>query len=278
MKYKLICTDMDGTLLNEQHEINEETKETLMEAHKKGIIIAITTGRLFASAKAYSDLIGFKTPIIASNGAYIRESDSDKCIFNSIFSNDEILMIYDIIKKNNLSSIFYTHNAAISEKPLPPNHPYIANNKVLSLNNRIEFCIGKDILQSFKKYDGEISKVICIENDVNKHDTLFKVKDELKSMGCFEVVSSGPNNFEVMKKGTSKGNAVKELALSLNIKRDEIICLGDNENDLSMIKYAGLGIAMGNACELLKKEADYITDTNINSGVAKAIKKWCFEE
>ena len=97
-------------------------------------------------------------------------------------------------------------------------------------------------------------------------------------MGCFEVVSSGPNNFEVMKKGTSKGNAVKELALSLNIKRDEIICLGDNENDLSMIKYAGLGIAMGNACELLKKEADYITDTNINSGVAKAIKKWCFEE
>ena len=278
MKYKLICTDMDGTLLNDKHEISKDNKEALKKAHEQGIVIALTTGRLFASAKAYSDMLGFKVPIIASNGAYIRESDNDKYIFSSTLTNDEVLKIYEILKKNNLSSIFYTHNAAISEKPLPKNHPYIANNKILSINNQIKFCINENMTESFKKYDGEISKAICIVNNKEKLDTLFKVKEELKSMNCFEVVSSNPNNFEIMKKGTSKGKAVKELASILNIKQNEIISFGDNENDLSMIKYAGLGIAMGNASNLLKDNADYITDSNINSGVAKAIKKWCLEE
>lgn len=274
MKYKLICTDMDGTLLNNNHEISIENKKALTAAFNKGVTVALTTGRLFASAKAYSDLLGFKVPIIASNGAYIRDSDSDKCIFSSNFTYSEVMEIYEILKRNNLSSIFYTYNAAISEKPLPKNHPYIANNKVLSLNDQIQFCIGEDMESAFKKYDGYISKAICIENDINNRDNLFKVKEEFKSMNNFEVVSSGPNNFEIMKKGVSKGNAVKELASLLNIDQKEVICFGDNENDLSMITYAGLGIAMGNGSDLVKQNADYITDTNQNSGVAKALEKF----
>lgn len=277
MKYKLICTDMDGTLLNDKHDISEENKSALIKAHNKGIAIAITTGRLFTSARAYSDLIGFNVPIIAANGAYIRDSDKDSCIFNCSFSYDELLFIYDTLKKNNLPSIFYTHDTAISEKPLANDHPYVIHNKMMP-DYKINFCIKEDIKELLHKYSNEISKVICIENNTEKHDTLLKVKEELKSTNLFEVVSSSSNNFEVMKKGISKGNAVKELAKSLNIDRSEIICFGDNENDLSMIKYAGLGVAMGNACQLLKDNADYITDTNINSGVAKALKKWCFED
>ncbi len=277
MKYKLICTDMDGTLLNDKHDISEENKSALIEAHNKGITIAITTGRLFTSARAYSDLIGFDVPIIAANGAYIRNSDNDSCIFNCAFSYDELLLIYNTLNKNNLPSIFYTHDTAISEKPLDNNHPYVIHNKMMP-NYKINFCIKKDIKELLHKYSTEISKVICIENNAENYDILLKVKEELKSTNLFEVVSSNSNNFEVMKKGISKGNAVKELAKSLNIDRSEIICFGDNENDLSMIKFAGLGVAMGNACQLLKDNADYITDTNINSGVAKALKKWCFED
>ncbi|MFU0825856.1 MAG: hypothetical protein ACFWTK_12930 [Clostridium sp.] len=77
-----------------------------------------------------------------------------------------------------------------------------------------------------------------------------------------------------MKKGISKGNAVKILAEFYGLKREEVICIGDGENDLSMIKYAGLGIAMGNAPDYVKKEADYITETNDEDGVAKAIEKF----
>ena len=110
-----------------------------------------------------------------------------------------------------------------------------------------------------------------------KLNDLFKAKEELKKYEDLEVVSSSPSNFEVMNKGTSKGRAVKVLADILNINREEVMCLGDSENDLSMIEFAGLGVAMGNAEEFLKEKADYITDTNENDGVAKAIEKFILE-
>ena len=94
----------------------------------------------------------------------------------------------------------------------------------------------------------------------------------------FEVVSSGEDNVEIMKKGSSKGEAVKILAQKLNIKREEIICIGDNENDISMIKFAGLGIAVANGIDELKRQANYVTDTNMNSGVAKAIHKFILKK
>jgi hypothetical protein len=88
------------------------------------------------------------------------------------------------------------------------------------------------------------------------------------------VVSSYSNNFEVMSKGISKGNAVSILSDMLGIERENVMCIGDSENDLSMIKFAGLGVAMGNAAECIKENADYITDINNEDGVAKAIEKF----
>ncbi len=96
-------------------------------------------------------------------------------------------------------------------------------------------------------------------------------------MNEFEVVSSHFDNFEVTGKGVSKGNAVKVLANYYGIDSEQVICIGDSENDLSMIKYAGLGIAMGNADENVKEAAKYITDNNNCDGVAKAIEKFVLE-
>ena len=89
-----------------------------------------------------------------------------------------------------------------------------------------------------------------------------------------EIVSSWDDKFEIMKKGSSKGEAVAQLAKYFNLKRDEIMCIGDSENDLSMIEYAGIGVAMGNAIDKVKKSAQYITASNTDSGVAKAIEKF----
>ncbi|MGL5244586.1 MAG: HAD-IIB family hydrolase, partial [Sarcina sp.] len=89
-----------------------------------------------------------------------------------------------------------------------------------------------------------------------------------------EVVSSSLNNFEIMAEGTSKGKAVKALAERLGVKREEIMCIGDSENDLSMIEYAGVGIAMGNALDMLKEKATFVTKSNNEHGVARAIEKF----
>lgn len=275
MKYKLICIDMDGTLLDDNHVISEENKKAIKEAHDRGVVIAVTTGRLFASASYYYGLLGIEGPIIASNGTYIRERSKDEFIYKDTFSLEESKDLYEILKRNGLTYYFYTYNTAIGSKALPLNHPYTSFNKKVAENLRVHFCINEDLLPFLKEYENEILKAIVLEE--KDKETLLKVKDSLKALDKFEVVSSGDNNFEIMKKGSSKGSAVERLAKSLNIKQEEIICIGDNENDLSMIRYAGLGIAMGNGVELLKNEANYITDTNVNSGVGKAIRKFVLD-
>ena len=113
-----------------------------------------------------------------------------------------------------------------------------------------------------------IGKCIIIELNTKK---LKKIRENLIKKGNYEITQSGRYALEVNNKGVSKGRAVKALAEEYKIKREEIICIGDNENDLSMITYAGLGVAMGNAIDSLKEKADYITESNDKNGVAKVI-------
>lgn len=273
MSIKLICIDMDGTLLNSKHEISEKNKAAIRMATEKGVKIAITTGRLFTSARLYANMLGIKAPIISSNGAFIREKDEDRVIYKSVLSQDELLDIYNVIKKYDLLTYFNMPNTIISERPVPSEHSYkIMNSKTKNEEDKVKFIENVDLKEIFKQYDGQILKAICIEEE--DKEKLNRAKQELSQLGKFEVVSSWANNFEIMAKGTSKGNAVKHLAEILGIKQEEVMCIGDSENDLSMITYGGVGVAMGNALEILKAEAQFVTDTNEEDGVAKAIEKF----
>lgn len=275
LKYKLICIDMDGTLLSDKHEVPELNRKMIKEATKQGVRVAITTGRIFTSAKRYSDLIGTDTPIIASNGAYIREKDNDEVIYESNLSKEQFYKILEVIKKYNLNVYFNTCDTMITESVIPENHAYKTMDADLAEEYKIKFKENAEFDKVFDEFNGKILKAICIE-DQNK-EALNKAKEEMQKYDDLEVVSSWHNNFEVMPKGTSKGNAVKILAQMLGIDREEVICIGDSENDLSMIKYAGLGVAMGNALDIVKENADYITDTNSEAGVGKVIQKFILE-
>jgi Cof subfamily protein (haloacid dehalogenase superfamily) len=270
MKYKLICTDMDGTLLDENHNVSEENREALKKATELGVKVAITTGRLFTSARHYSEIIGVMAPIISANGAYIREKDRDEVIYESTLNRKQFQSIVDVVKKYELRIYFNTHDTIITEEELPENHTYNIMNKAIEEDKKIKIDVVGNFNESFQKYESGILKAIMFGAD----EDLNKVRKELSEIGGFELVRSWKGNLEVMKEGTTKGNGVKILAEILGIKQEEIICIGDNENDLSMIKYAGLGVAMGNAEEFIKKQADYVTETNSNHGVAKVIEKF----
>lgn len=273
MKYKLICIDMDGTLLdNSAKNIPSENLEAIKLATEKGVMVAITTGRLFTSAKYFSDLIGVKTPVIASNGAYIREKDSDNVIAKFLLGEDNIKAILDILKEYNIRIFFNTVDTVITDKEVLPGNAYMEMNKDLPEEMRVKFFINSDLRGTALKYKKEILKCICI-NENGLHN-IEEIKNRLKNIDTIEVVSSNHNNFEIMNKGVSKGNAVETLANKNGILQEEIIAIGDGENDLSMIKYAGVGIAMGNSNDYIKSCADYVTDSNVNGGVGKAIKKF----
>lgn len=270
---KLICIDMDGTLLNSNHEVSERNKKALKKASELGVNIAITTGRLFCSARYYSDLIGIDTPVIASNGSYIKNKFNDTAILENPMPKDVAIEIYNIVKKHGLTVNFNSWDTLIREDFIPENHAYYIMNQDLPEEKRVKFLVCEDIIPTIEDFQGNILKGIVFEEGENK-DNLWAAKEELKNTfgDKLHVVSSGDNNFEVMMGNSSKGNAVAYLAESLGIKPEEVMCIGDSENDISMIKYAGVGVAMGNGLDIVKEVADYITDTNNNSGVGKAIE------
>lgn len=274
MKYKLMCTDMDGTLLNGNHEISRESIEVIKKAHDKGVKIAVCTGRLHSSAFYFANLLGINAPVISSNGAFIREKDRDKVIYKKTIDKNSLQEILKVCKEYNLNPYFHTPNRVMGEKEMHSAKIYMDFNKHLPKEEKIHIDIIKEDQwdEIFEKYKHEIVKAIVIEDKNSK--ALKDAKDKLKKVEQLEVVSSMSNNFEIMNREVSKGRAVETLAKYYNISKDEIICIGDNENDISMIKYAGLGIAMENGCDEIKKVAQYITDTNINDGVAKVIKKF----
>lgn len=272
MAIKLICIDMDGTLLMDQQNVSEENKKAIKEAVSRGVHVAITTGRVYNCAKLYSDEIGLKTPIIASNGAFIGGSNGE-AIYNNPLSANEIKDFLSLTKQYGLLSYLTGNFGIVSTTELPDNHIYKVLNKRLKDEEKIKFEVIDNIDNAFKLYPNQLLKGVCIEK--NNISNLMKVKKELKQLNPeLEIVSSWDDNFEIMKKGSSKGEAVAQLSKYFNLKRDEVMCIGDSENDLSMIEYAGIGVAMGNAIDIVKQSAQYVTLPNTESGVAKAIEKF----
>ncbi|SHH28933.1 Cof-type HAD-IIB family hydrolase [Clostridium grantii] len=270
MKYKLICIDMDGTLLNDDKVISEENKLVLKEAHDKGVHISVCTGRLFTSARNFSEMIGVKTPIIASNGAYIREKDEEKVIYKKILPKETCRKIYEIMRNFDVYKFFNTFDIVASEGDFPDWYTYTRFNEGLSEEQKVKLEVYSDF-DDFIESQDEMLKFVAVSKDIEE---LNKARKALSVLDDIEIVSSAPLNFEINAKGVSKGDAAEQLAKIYGLDRNEVICIGDSGNDLSMIKYAGLGIAMGNAEDGIKLNADYITDTNNNDGVAKAIRKF----
>ena len=269
---KLLCIDMDGYILSSSNkEISERSLKDIKVASEKGVKIVVCTGRVFTSANFYSELIGIKAPVIASNGAYIREKDRDEVIYKGLLGIDNCKKVLSVCRKYGLYPHYNTSNTIFTEKIIYSSKYYSELNKTLPEINRLKIELIDDWENTFEIHKNEILKCIAQDTDDEK---IQMAKSELQEIESVEVVSSVSNNFEVMNKGVSKGKAVEILAEYYGITKDEVMCIGDNENDISMIKFAGIGVAMGNGSASIKEIANFVTDTNDNEGVAKAIEKF----
>lgn len=269
--YKLVCIDMDGTLLNHNFTIPDENVKVLKEAIKKGVQIALVSGRPYNIGKYFANILGPEVHVIGTNGTYFKYKD---VLYEKRLSKEQIQHIYNVVSKYDLIIHFKGYNKLISNKPVEMSHPYKMINPKLQEEDKMQFVENASLEDTLEAENGEIFKAICFNRNKEFKDIVKKAKEEIKQYDDLEVVSSNELNFEVMKAGTSKAEAVKALSGYLGIDRSEIMCIGDNENDISMIKYAALGIAMSNGSDDIKAQADYITDTNDNAGVAKAISKF----
>lgn len=283
--YKMIILDLDGTLLNDYKQVSKENVDLIQRAYnEKGIISVIATGRPLGYANEICNLYGncFANYIIACNGAIIKNSETNEYIHKITFTDKEVLELRNIFLEEKADyMMLYTDKQALTEtksgKGLENSGASISQKKTKVEN-----------IESIVKNNPDLMKLLClIGGDVLVLEKIIKKINELEgiepSVICNYLCKTAESTFEskyidIMKKGCSKKNAIHILADKLGIKQEEIIVMGDGGNDISMFECAGLKIAMENAEEYLKEKADFITTSNNDSGVAKAIQKFIFNE
>lgn len=269
MKYKLIASDFDGTISTSDYKIADGTKEAIADYMKAGGRMVISTGRLYASIRQQLPLLGLKEGIVIANQGS---------------------GIYDIATDKPLREYSIEHNLAVKCMKFVESHAdymgimyYEGKCYVPCRNELIDFFLsvvkldavvtGMKMHEYIEKNGITPMKLLIISMPDKQGNIAEECRERFGDSLTF--CRSNPILVEIVNKDSGKGNALKYVAEDLyGLKREEVIAIGDAENDISMIEYAGLGVAMGNAMEPLKKAADLITVTNDESGVAKIIREY----
>lgn len=285
---KLIATDMDGTLLNAAHEISQENQEAIKFAQEHGITVVIATGRAFYEANTPVAETDLKVPYICLNGAEVRD-EAFNIMSTSHLNHSLVSKITSTLKEKDIYYQVYTNRGIYTENPQRDLEIYIdiaerAGQKadVEKIENSIQKRIDNGTLKIVDNYDkiedipGElIMKILAFDSDLGKIDL---VGQELAQSPNLAVSSSSRGNLEITHSDAQKGIALSTIAKQLGIDLKDVMALGDNLNDVSMLERVGYSVAMDNAAPEVKTVAKYVTDSNENSGVGKAIKKFLKEE
>lgn len=239
-KYKLIAVDLDGSLLQNNSEVSQVNRDWIKKAEAAGIIVSFATGRGRSSSHQFWDVVNPSAPMVVVNGA-------------EVWRNHETLHGRHFLPPNSIPRL---HELAVKHNTWYWAH--VPNGLIRKEAWKTDY----DSNSEFLKFG-----IATEDKAVISH-----LRELIEGWDEFEVTSSNPTNLEISKKGVSKGAALAEIAMLLEIDPSEVVTMGDSLNDLEMIKWAGLGVAMGNAEEPIKAVADYITGTNEENGVAQVIQ------
>lgn len=260
---KAVFIDIDDTLLNSNREITDETKKAISRCIKKDIKIILTSGRSRNEAIEYQKKFETSPYIISSNGASCYDQEKQKEIYNEIVDKDTILTVLKYCKENDYRiRLNYKDKLVLNKAAYPDEKDKEVSQeeleKIVKNEEIVQFNISDSSLekmQEFKKYLSEQFKEVKIEN-------------ESKRLKNPELKPSKNYYCDITSKKVSKGNAVKNICKYLQITTDEIITIGDGENDISMFEITPNSVAMANAVPLAKEKAKYQTLSNDENGVA----------
>ena len=262
-----MALDLVGTLTNSEKEITPFTRNVLEEVQQQGIRIVLASGRPLEGIRPIAEQLLMKQYsgyIMAFNGGLIVECETDKHLCENYLDPSFYPLLYEKCHDGGFTILTYLDGHIASEDI---NNKYVRHN---AMRNRMPLLRLSNLLQQISFPEpkwivvGEPEKLIRLEKELQ---ALFH--EELS------IYRSEPYYLEILPPGIDKRNGLKLIADSLGIKAENVMACGDSYNDISMISYAGLGIAMANANTEVKAAADYITLSNDEDGVAHAVKKFC---
>jgi len=254
-------------LLNSKHEISRKTKEIIdLVANEKQIPVILVSARMPKGILFLQEELNIKEPIICYSGALVMDYNGE-ILSNAVNEVSDIREIYNSVREIGVHMSLYKDDEwyieemdewAKQESDITNISPNIMN--------------FTDLFNLWEKAKVGANKILCMGQPNNMR--LLDAKIKSHHLSDLNIYPSKPTYLEIMPKSASKTSAIELLCKKFNIQRLEIIAIGDNYNDIDMIEFAGLGIAMGNAPEQVKKYADQITFSNDEDGVAKALKKY----
>lgn len=270
-KIKMIGLDLDGTLFNNKKEILPYTREVLQRAIDKGIVVLVATGRPWSGVPdELKDLTGMRYAV-TSNGARVIETKTQKALLEHLLPVEKAKKILETARKyDTLQEVYFEGRGYIEEEQFEKMYRYHKNPYMWQYVRSTRITVP-DIMRFLDQLDKPVDKTQILFADMEERERAWKELEQDKEI---VLVGSLGYNIEINGAGVNKGQALVELGKILGIEREEIMACGDGDNDEAMLKEVGLGVAMENAEEQVKKAADYITGTNEEEGAAKAIEKF----
>ena len=284
--YKLAAIDLDGTMLNSYGEVTQNTKDIIKQVQEKGVEVIIASGRPIDSLKTISKEIGCDNYFISGNGAILYDVKKEEIIYENTLKKSKVLDIIKICEENSIFYNIYTEKEVLA-KSLNYNVLYYHKENInKDENNKTHINIIENIFDYISEKDEKILKITICDNNQTIFNSILKKIKEIEEIEVLEIshmsrkiIRQGTEEIpieyyytEISAKNVDKWRAIEELAQKLNICKEEIIAIGDNINDKKMIENAGMGVVMGGSSPEVIKIADFVTDTNNNEGVAKALK------
>lgn len=271
---QMIALDLDGTTLNSSGQLSDHTRETLEKAAEQGIYVVVTTGRSYNSLPDHIKNVKGISYAITSNGAHINDVASGRSIYDSYLTESAVKAVGELTKDMNVGiEVFINGQAYIDERTY---------NDIRE--NGSQYRNAEYVLWSRKPVNNIYALMsensTSIENINICFDTVEQLESErarIEAIPNASITSSLKNNLEIGGPDTSKKSALVELMGRLGISRESLMSCGDAPNDIPMLQYAGLGVAVANAWGGALDHADYVTASNDDDGVALAIEKFALK-
>ena len=286
--YKLIAIDLDGTLLNSNGNVSNESKEVLREIIKKNIKIVLTSGRMIDSIKSIAEEIGGQKHLISGNGAIVYDIEKNQILYKNFLKKEKVLDVIKICEENSIFYNIYTETEVLAPALKYNVLYYHKENGNREEKDRTKINIITDMYDYVKntERDDFLKITICDEDRMIFNSIIRKIK-QLRDIDVLDVEHMSRKNItngteivelsysytEVSAQNVDKWGAINYILEKENISGEEVIAIGDNVNDLNMIKNAGLGIAMKGSSPVVIENANIVTnESNDSDGVVKVLK------
>lgn len=266
MNYQMLVLDIDGTLTTSEKKISPATQEALLKLQKEGIYVVLASGRPTAGILPYAKelkLHEFGNYILSYNGARILNLKTNEIIYDKTLPANVIPLLYEEAISSKTGLISYEGDGAIAATPIDKYMEYEAHinripiREVPDFPSYVTFPVNKCLMT------GEPEHLVSVEERLKK-----------QFHGLLNIYRSEPYFLEIMPQNIDKAASLQKLLGALGLTQNQMICCGDGYNDVSMIEFAGVGVAMANAQDVVKDAADFITGSNNEDGIVAVIEKY----